>query len=104
MKLVTHFRGHLIIGHPFTNRNAAVILSNAGGPAGRGYCGLSQVTVPFVGALTRLGSAAEGMAVVDLDMQILEDAEANYKVRADLASEGWHYDYRHSAAKDNPKL
>lgn len=31
------------------------------------------------------------MIVVDLDMQIMEDAEANYQVRADLASEGWHY-------------
>lgn len=40
------------------------------------------------------------MSVVDLDMQILEDAEQNYKVRADLASEGWHYDYRHKLTFD----
>lgn len=71
------------------------MFANAGGPPGRGYAGLSQVTAPFIGALTRLGSCAEGMSVVDLDMQILEDAEANYKVRADLTSEDWHYDYRH---------
>lgn len=45
------------------------------------------------------------MVVVDLDMQILEDAEENYKVRTDLASEGWHYDYRHTAeAKNDAKL
>jgi hypothetical protein len=37
------------------------------------------------------------MAVVDIDMQILEDAEANYQVRSDIASEGWHYDYRPSS-------
>ena len=37
------------------------------------------------------------MSVVDVDMQILEDAEENYQIRADLASDGWHYDYRHSA-------
>jgi hypothetical protein len=51
--------------------------------------------VPFVGPLSKLGGCTEGMAVVDIDMQILEDAEANYGVRRDLASEGWHYDYRH---------
>ncbi|KAK3044651.1 hypothetical protein LTS18_000714, partial [Coniosporium uncinatum] len=73
----------------------AVIFANAGGPPGRGYAGLSQVTVPFIGPLTRLGSCAEGMSVVDLDMQILEDAEKNYQVRADLARHDWHYDYRH---------
>lgn len=54
--------------------------------------------MPFVGALGKLGGAAEGMCVVDIDMQIMEDAEANYQVRSDLASEGWHYDYRHTAA------
>ena len=28
-------------------------------------------------------------------MQIVEDAEANYQVRADLVRDDWHYDYRH---------
>lgn len=78
---------------------SAVVFANAGGPPGRGYAGLSQVAVPFAGALTRLGSCAEGMTVVDVDMQVLEDAEENYKVRSDLASENWHYEYRHSKAK-----
>jgi predicted amidohydrolase len=77
----------------------AIIFANAGGPPGKGYAGLSQVCVPYAGALTRLGSAAEGMAVVDLDMKIVEDAEENYQVRADLARGDWHYDYRHS--RDN---
>lgn len=26
-------------------------------------------------------------------MQILEEAEDNYKVRADMGKEGWHYEY-----------
>jgi len=39
------------------------------------------------------------MIVVDIDMQILEDAESNYNVRSDIASEDWHYDYRHSRNK-----
>jgi hypothetical protein len=83
------------------NKSAAIVFANAGGPPGRGYAGLSQVTVPFVGALTRLGTHAEGMSVVDIDMQILEDAEDNYKVRADLARDDWHYDYRHDK---NPRV
>jgi hypothetical protein len=34
------------------------------------------------------------MAVADLDMAIVEDAEVNYQIRADLARADWHYDYR----------
>lgn len=82
----------------------AVVFANAGGPPGRGYAGLSQVTVPFAGALTKLGSCAEGMSVVDIDMQILEDAESNYKVRSDIARDDWHYDYRHEKTREKEKL
>ncbi|KAH8816176.1 carbon-nitrogen hydrolase [Xylogone sp. PMI_703] len=80
-----------------------VVFANAGGPPekpSRGnYAGLSQVTIPFVGALGRL-EAEEGMSVVEVDMQVLEDAEENYQVRADLAREGWHYSY--TLAQDRP--
>ena len=65
---------------------------------------MSQVCVPWAGPLVRLGSHAEGMAVVDLDMQILEDAEQNYQVRSDLARSDWHYMYRHDQDKENAKL
>jgi hypothetical protein len=41
------------------------------------------------------------MAVVDVDMQIIEDAEENYGVRADLARSDWHYDYRHDKYDDD---
>ena len=82
----------------------AIVFANAGGPPGKGYAGLSQVTAPFIGPLTRMGSCAEGMSVVDLDMQILEDAEANYKVREDMAREEWHYDYRHTKDKVGGEL
>lgn len=74
-----------------------IIFCNAGGPPGEGYVGLSQVCAPFVGSIVKIGSYAEGMAVGSLDMQIIEDAEANYQVRADLTREGWHYDYRHDS-------
>ncbi|KAK4956183.1 hypothetical protein LTR66_013343 [Elasticomyces elasticus] len=79
-----------------------IVFANAGGPPGKGYAGLSQVCVPYIGPLVRLGGSGEGMSVVDLDMQILEDAENNYQVRADLARHDWHYDYRHS--KTDAKL
>lgn len=73
-----------------------VVFANAGGLKGKSttgsYAGLSQVAVPFKGALGKLGEE-EGMSVVDVDMQILEDAEDNYKVRADMGGENWHYEY-----------
>ena len=42
-----------------------------------------------------MGGCREGMAVAEVDMQIIEDAEDNYGIRADIAREKWHYDYRH---------
>lgn len=89
------FLDSVLTARAFEN-TCAIIFANAGGPPGHGYAGLSQVTVPYIGPLTRLGSCAEGMSVVDLDLGILEDAEETYKVRADLARDDWHYDYRHS--------
>jgi hypothetical protein len=80
---------------------AAVVFANAGGPPGQGYAGLSQVVVPFIGPLVRMGSCAEGLGGADIDMQVLEDAEENYRVRADLARDDWHYDYRHSNLNTN---
>ncbi|KAM3420980.1 hypothetical protein BST61_g1408 [Cercospora zeina] len=89
------FLDSMLTARCFEN-TCAIVFANAGGPPGKGYAGLSQVCVPYAGALTRLGSCAEGMAVVDVDMQILEDAQENYQVRADLARSDWHYEYRHS--------
>jgi len=80
----------------------AIVFVNAGGPPGEGYAGLSQVTIPFVGPITRLGGSAEGMSIVDLDLSVLDVAEDNYKIRKDLASHDWHYDYRHD--RKNEKL
>ncbi|KAF1841900.1 carbon-nitrogen hydrolase [Cucurbitaria berberidis CBS 394.84] len=94
------FLDSMLTARAFEN-TCAIIFANAGGPPGRGYAGLSQVTVPFVGPLSKLGGCAEGMSVVDIDMQILEDAEANYEVRSDIARDDWHYDYRHSKTREN---
>ena len=61
------------------------------------YAGLSRVAMPFVGGLgdETKDTSKEGMSVVDVDMELVEEAEKNYKVRADIEGEGWHYTYRH---------
>ena len=57
--------------------------------------------MPFVGAVKGdLGEGGllgreEGMSVVEVDMEDVEEAERNYRVREDMAGEGWHYTYRH---------
>ena len=79
----------------------AVIFVNAGGPVGstgRGtYAGLSRVTMPFLGALgdETKDSEEEGMSIIDIDMEVLDEAEKNYKVREDMGRADWHYTYRH---------
>jgi len=96
------FLDSMLTARCFEN-TCAVVFANAGGPAHKGYAGLSQICVPYAGPLARLGDSEEGIAVADVDMQIVEDAEENYQVRADLARLDWHYDYRHT--KDaNAKL
>ncbi|KAH7397889.1 carbon-nitrogen hydrolase [Cadophora sp. MPI-SDFR-AT-0126] len=91
------FLESMVVARTFEN-TCAVVFANVGGEKGNGtgergsWAGGSQVAVPFVGALGKLGWE-EGMRVVDLDMEILEEAEENYKVRQDMASEGWHYEY-----------
>lgn len=90
----------------------AVIMANAGGPRNKPsklYQGDSCVTVPFLGPISKIAGPSEGMIIANLDMQIVEDAEKDYQIRADLARADWHYDYRHTsdefAVKQNrPKL
>lgn len=74
-----------------------IIFVNAAGPA-ENFLGLSQVTMPLVGPVARMGSE-EGLKVVDVDMGVLKVAEENYKVRQDLQKEDWHYVYRHTASQ-----
>ncbi|KAL8906328.1 MAG: hypothetical protein Q9207_002103 [Kuettlingeria erythrocarpa] len=97
-----------ITSRTFEN-TCAVVFVNAGGPAGSAnsnYAGLSRVAVPFLGALgdETKDSSAEGMSIVDLDMKHIEEAEANYKVRQDLAREDWYYTYRSRTMAGREKL
>jgi predicted amidohydrolase len=89
----------------------AVVFVNAGGVEKPGrqnaYAGLSRLCMPFVGATGKetMDSQIEGMSIVELDMQILEEAEKQYKVREDMSGEEWHYVYRHdSFGKEKGKL
>jgi predicted amidohydrolase len=92
----TLFLDSILTARTFEN-TCAIIFANAGGPPEKGYLGISQVVVPYVGPVIRMGGCAEGMAVTELDMAIVDDAEDNYQVRAYLARDDWHYDYRHNS-------
>ncbi|KAI0405038.1 carbon-nitrogen hydrolase [Xylaria palmicola] len=98
------FLNSTVVSRAFEN-TCAVVFVNSGGPPEKGektrFAGLSQVSVPHIGTLGRLGRA-EGMSIVDLDMDVLRVAEANYKVREDMQAEGWHYAY--TRIRDGSKL
>lgn len=89
------FLNSTVISRAFEN-TCAIVFVNAGGPPGKGektnFAGLSQIGVPHVGALGKMGRS-EGMSIVELDMNVLKIAEDNYKVRKDMKNEGWHYAY-----------
>ena len=92
----------LVVSRAFEN-TCAVVFVNAGGPAQKFYAGLSQVGMPFLGPLGKIDSSDESMSVVDVDMEILEEAEDDYKIRADLTNEDWHYSYAVCGEKQEKK-
>lgn len=79
------FLNSTVVSRAFEN-TCAVVFVNAGGPPEKGentsFAGLSQVALPHIGGLGRLGRT-EGMSIVDMDMDVLRIAEENYKVRED---------------------
>ena len=98
-----------VISRAYEN-TGAVVFVNAGGAKGATkpgtYAGLSRVALPFIGALgdETKDSVEEGMSIVDIDMEVLEQAEDNYKVREDMNREDWHYTYRHDNFNTAGKL
>ncbi|KAL8243771.1 hypothetical protein R6Q59_010029 [Mikania micrantha] len=87
------FLSTTIVSRSFEN-TAAIVFCNAGGPKEEGFIGISQVALPIVGAVKgSFADSEEGVRVVEVDMGIVKLAEENYKVRADLNSENWHYRY-----------
>lgn len=70
---------------------AVIVFANAAdewtlGGADYHSAGQSQVTVPFQGALKRIGDEREGMIVQDVDSRVLKLAARAYQIRKDLAS------------------
>ncbi|KAG5977413.1 hypothetical protein E4U55_006834 [Claviceps digitariae] len=96
---------HVCVARAFEN-TMGVVYVNAGGPGGEEenggtFCGASQVAMPIVGRL-RAGEAGGGgggesmgpgeqMRIFEMDLGVLDVAEGVYKVREDMAREGWHY-------------
>lgn len=95
------FLDNVCVARAFEN-TAAIVYANAGAPLGskdgddgkgNKFCGCSQVAMPLLGTLGGQGSMGpeEAMIVVDVDFKVLDMAEDVYKVRMDMAKEGWHY-------------
>lgn len=80
------FIDSVMVARAFENE-CVVVLCNKGG--------LSQAVVPVYGAVggPGLGVNEEVMRVVEVDFGAVEVLEREYKVRKDLAGEGWHYGY-----------
>lgn len=55
--------------------------------------GESQVAMPILGSLGKLGTEKDDMIINEVDIDVLRVAEDHYKVRADLQDEGWHYSH-----------
>lgn len=87
----TLFLNSAITSRCFEN-SCAVVFANAGGPEDV-YIGLSQIAVPFVGPVAGLSGSQEDMVVAEIETSVLDEAEANYRVREDMASHDWHYKY-----------
>ena len=88
---------NVCVARAFENTCALVFVNTSAPPgratddAGQPFLGLSQVAVPLSGALGGTMGAGEEARVVDVDLGVLDVAERVYKVRADMAKEGWHY-------------
>ncbi|EHK17369.1 uncharacterized protein TRIVIDRAFT_41593 [Trichoderma virens Gv29-8] len=53
--------------------------------------GHSQVAMPVLGSLGKLGIEKEGCFITEIDLDALEVAESHYKVREDISGTEWHY-------------
>ncbi|KAI0435976.1 carbon-nitrogen hydrolase [Xylaria telfairii] len=53
--------------------------------------GQSQIAMPVLGSLGKLGVESEGIILDEVDFNVLDLAEEQFKVRADLLGKEWHY-------------
>jgi predicted amidohydrolase len=80
----------MVVSRAFEN-TCAVVFCNATGPSEEGFAGYSQVAVPFQGCIGKLDSNEEAMKIIDVDTDIVEEAESVYKIRGDMANPSWPY-------------
>lgn len=80
----------LLTTRAFEN-TAAIVFNNVGDAYNNGNLGLSQVAMPFSGSIEPPMGGEEGLAIIDLDMDELDEAEEYYKIRDDMTSTGWRY-------------
>lgn len=80
-----------LVTRAFEN-TCCVIFCNVGGPKSDGYMGLSQAVLPIVGTVSgSFTDATEDIRIVEVDLNVLDVAERNYKIRKDLAEPDYHY-------------
>lgn len=53
--------------------------------------GGSQIAMPILGSLGKLGNEQEGMVVGEVDFETVRYSERYYKIRKDLNGDEWHY-------------
>jgi predicted amidohydrolase len=71
-------------------QNVCVVFCNTGGPLDEGHFGCSQICMPFLGPIVKLGPE-EQVVVKEVQFKsILEDAEDVWNIRADIMSPDWY--------------
>ncbi|CAK7270345.1 hypothetical protein SEPCBS57363_004056 [Sporothrix epigloea] len=55
--------------------------------------GLSQLAQPILGRRGEIAPYTTGTSIVEFDVDLLRISDFNYKVRADLKRQGWHYEH-----------
>ncbi|EGG01054.1 uncharacterized protein MELLADRAFT_39333, partial [Melampsora larici-populina 98AG31] len=63
-----------------------VVFVNCGGKKSDGYLGGSSVAMPLKGSVIRFDDPTERLEVVEIDLDVLEDARSLYKIREDYNS------------------
>lgn len=63
-----------------------VIFVNCGGKKSDGFLGGSSVAMPLKGSVIRFDEPIERLEVVEIDLDVLEDARSVYKIREDYDS------------------
>lgn len=80
-----------LVSRAFEN-TCCIVFCNVGGPKEEDFMGLSQVVLPLVGSVPGgFEDSSEGVRVVEVNLEVLDVAESNYKIRKDLARLDFHY-------------